>query len=203
MRHRWLIGIAFAVLAACETVPATMDQAVFDAEITQLDNNPSIASTERSFERLLSRTDLTETQRADVLFLRAEQRLDHRFDLPRAIDDFDAFTVLQPEDPRAATSNRRVLFAQAEISAAQRRLAQLQNLSDWFDDKVLMGDLKAAAERYKQAGLTPNPAQLYLLREAGYICEPAAMPDAQPVQIYGEPRDDAVDAVWCEDPSLS
>ncbi|MEO1322718.1 MAG: hypothetical protein AAFV59_06895 [Pseudomonadota bacterium] len=203
MPRQWLIGIAFAVLTACETVPPTMDAAVFDAEITQLDSNPSIAAAEVGFERLLARTDLTELQRAEVLFLRAEQRLDHRFNLPQAVEDFDQFAVLQPEDPRAATSKRRVLFAQAEISAAQRRLAQLQNLSDWFDDKVLMGDLDVAAGRYKDAGLTPNPAQLYLLREAGFVCEQSALPGAQPVQVYGEPREDTVEAVWCEGPSLS
>lgn len=201
--QRLLLGLVMVLCAACETVPATMDAAVFDAEIAQLDNHPSIASAEQRFERLLARTDLTAEQRAEVLFLRAEQRLDRRFNLPSAIDDFDPFALLQPEDPRAATSKRRVLFAQAEVTAAQRRLARLQNLSNWFDDKVLMGDLDAAAERYKTAGLTPNPAQLYLLREAGFVCDVTEMQCAQRVQVYGEPRDDATGAVWCEDPSLS
>ena len=200
---RVILVLFFIGLAACETVPKTMDPVLFDGEMTDLSNNPSIAAADAQISRLLAREDLTAVQRADALFLRAEKRLDKRFDLPGALADFDAYIALQPEDMRVSTAERRKLFAREEIAAAQRRLARLQNLSDWFDDKVLMGDLEAGAARYRSAGLTPNPAQLYLLKESGFICVDPDQSDRQTVHQYGELRDDVDGAVWCDDPSVS
>lgn len=193
-----LIGVS-----ACETVPETMDPAVFESELSALSDNPSMAASDRQISDLLARSDLTDLQRADAMILRAEKRLDARFNLPGAHADFETFVTLRPEDARVSTAERRQLFVVEEIESAQRRLAQLQNLSDWFDDKVLMGDLAAGAARYRKAGLTPNPAQLYLLRESGFVCDAAANPDSQPVHQYGTAREDVDGAVWCDDPSLS
>ena len=200
---RVILVLIFIGLAACETVPKTMDPVLFDGEMRDLSDNPSIAAAEVQISRLLARQDLTAVQRADALFLRAEKRLDKRFDLPGALADFDAYIALQSEGARVSTAERRKLFAREEIEAAQRRLARLQNLSEWFDDKVLLGDLDAGAARYRSAGLTPNPAQLYLLKESGFICVDPDESDRQPVHQYGELRDDIEGAVWCDDPSLS
>lgn len=199
-----VIPLLFILLmSACETAPSTMDPLVFEADMTNLSENPSVASVDIALEQLLARPDLTDTQRATVLLARGEKRLDGRLNLPGAIADFDQFIALQPDAPNNAVAERRKLFAAEEIDAAQRRLAQLQNLSNWFDDKVLMGEIGVAAARYQAAELTPNPAQLYLLRESGYICADPAIADLQPVQKYGAPRDDTDGAVWCEDPSVS
>ncbi len=203
MGIRAFLLLTLIAVTACETVPKTMDPAIFEGEIAALSDNPSMAASDRQISDLLARPDLTEAQRADAIFLRAEKRLDGRFDLPGARADFGTFVTLQPEDTRVSTAKRRQIFVAEEIESAQRRLAQLQNLSDWFDDKVLMGDLDAGAARYRKAGLTPNPAQLYLLKESGFVCEAAADSGAQPVHQYGTARDDVADAVWCDDPSLS
>ncbi|MEO1554296.1 MAG: hypothetical protein AAFR82_10195 [Pseudomonadota bacterium] len=203
MDFRAILVCAFLGLAACETVPKTMEPAVFEREIFVLTDNPSIGDSDRRLTDLLAREDLTDLQRADALFLRAQKRLDARFDLPGAREDLDAFILLQPEDPRAATAKRRQVFVAEEIESAQRRLARLQNLSDWFDDKVLMGDLAAGAARYRKAGLTPNPAQLYLLRESGYVCTETEAAEHLRVHKFGALRDDVDSAVWCDDPSLS
>ncbi|MEM7460747.1 MAG: hypothetical protein AAF331_14875 [Pseudomonadota bacterium] len=203
MDSRAIIGLFFLSLAACETVPKTLDPVLFEREIVTLTGNPSVASSDRQIAELLGRPDLTEGQRANAVFLRAEKRLDARFNLPGALEDFDTFMALQPEDTRRATAERRKLFVTEEIESAQRRLARLQNLSDWFDDKVLMGDVSAGAVRYRTAGLTPNPAQLYLLRESGFVCDDPGESDLQVVHQYGAARDDVEGAVWCDDPSLS
>ncbi len=203
MLSRSLFSCLILIVAACETVPASMDAAQFGAEMSRLDQNPSVASVDAEMDQLLSRSDLTEAQRGDALFLRASKRLDGRFNLPGAIEDLQAFAQLQPEDPRASAAERRLIFAAAEIEAAQTRLARLQNLPDWFDDKVLMGDFSDAAARYRKSGLTPNEAQLYLLREGRFICASDGSETAEIVHKYGLLRDDVKGAVWCEDPTLS
>ena len=202
---RTLILATVLTIAACETVPATMDPVLFEAEQAQLQTMESVALAERGLETLLARPDLTPSQRAEAHFLRAEKRLSARFDLPGAIADFEAFKTLVPEDPRIGTADRRAGFAKAEIEAAQRRLARLQNLSDWFGDKVLMGDLEAGAARYRSAGITPSAFNLHMLQENGFICAAAEPIDADPraVHKFGERPDYAESAVWCSDPEVS
>jgi len=190
-------------VAACETVPATMDPTVFEADIARMSQDPNLAAAETDLSTLLTRADLTVEQRAEAGLLRGQTRLDARLNLPGAIADFDQFVQLQPEATQVALAKRRKLFASEEIDAAQRRLARLQNLSDWFDDKVLMGDIADGAARYQSAGLTPNPAQLHLLKMRGYVCTQETRADGEPVQQYGAPREDTAGAVWCEDPSDS
>lgn len=203
MRFRGLVLAGFLGLAACATVPPTLDPQLFEAEMVRLDANPSPASRDAAFGELLARTDLTEDQRATALYSRADKRLDGKFNLPGAVADFDAFLAAYPDDARAATATRRKLFATEEIEAAERRLAQLQNLSDWFDDKVLMGDIAAGAARYRTSGLTPNPAQIYLLRESGYVCAPEDSVDGELVHRHGDVPEHAEAAVWCPDPTVS
>ena len=203
MDLRFFASVLLLAMVACETVPDTMDTLVFDAEMSRLNDNPSIASVDSQLETLLARSDLTQVQRGEALYLRANKRLDKRFNLPGAIADFEAFIQLSPEDTRVATANRRIVFAQSEIGSAQARLAQLQNLPDWFDDKVLMGDLDAATSRYRTAGITPNEAQLYLMREARFVCSADENADAETLHKYGPLREDVEGAVWCDDPSLS
>lgn len=205
--HRTLISVFALGLAACETVPATYDEALFAAQVATIEANPSVVAVDKELTALLAREDLTIDQRASALFLRAEQRFDGKYDIPGAVDDYAAFAVLVPEDPRLSVIERRQVFAATEIENAQRRLARLQTLSAWFDDKVLMGDLAAAAARYKSAGLTPTDQQLYLLREAEFVCDGVVDVENQelgePVHLYGELPEYAENAVWCETPSVS
>ena len=203
MPSRFLVSFLLLAIVGCETVPTSMDALVFDAEMSRITENPSVAAVNTDLNQLLQRSDLTDAQRADALFLRANRRLDGRFDLPGAIQDFETFTQLLPEDARRSTAERRIIFAAAEIESAQARLAWLQNLSNWFDDKVLMGDFSAAVARYRKAGITPNEAQLYLLREGRFICTGNDSGTDETVHKYGPVREDVEGAVWCNDPSLS
>ena len=198
MRIRSLLVVIAIGAAACETVPSTMDPALFASEIATIETDASAVSSDATLTRLLARTDLTPDQRAEALYLRSKKRFEGKFNVPGALADYDAFALLVPEDPRLASIERHKVFASGEIENAQRRLAQLQNLSDWFDDKVLMGDLDLAAARYRSSGLTPTVEQLQILRAGGFIC--AGEGDA--VHQFGEQPDYAVDAVWCPDPTM-
>lgn len=199
MTFRTIILASALLITACETVPPTFDPILFDAEIAQIADNPSVVSAESALTGLLTRTDLTPQQRIEVTYQRAAKRWDAKYDLPGAIADFDAFLALAPEDARVSTVGRDKVFAASEIENAQRRLAGLQNITHWFDDKVLMGDLEEAATRYKTSGLTPTDGHLYMLREAGYICEG----DEDPVHQFGDIPDYAENASWCPAPAES
>lgn len=190
--------LSFAI-TACATVPPTMDPVVFDSERSLIESNPSIASSEAALGTILARTDLTEDQRVDLLYLRADKRWEAKFDLPGAVSDLDQALLLRPEDARAGDAARRKVFAATEIDNAQRRLAQLQNLTDWFDDKVLMGDLDDAVDRYRTSELTPTDVHLYLLRESGFVCDG----EGAPVHHHGPEPDYVAGAVWCSDLSVS
>ncbi|MFN3214373.1 MAG: hypothetical protein ACE37M_14810 [Henriciella sp.] len=193
MIFRPLICLGLMTLASCETVPSTLDPMVFASESEQIQANPSVVSADAALTSLLARTDLTPQQRADALFLRAEKRWTAKFDLPGAIEDFEAFLTLAPEDVRVSEVKRDEVFAATEIENAQRRLSGLQNITDWFDDKVLMGELDDGAMRYKNSGLTPTDLHLYLLREAGYVCAG----EDDPVHVHGPMPEHAADASWC------
>ena len=199
MIFRTLFFASALLVAACETVPATYDPVLFNAEIEGITDNPSVVSAEAALTRLLARPDLTPEQRIEVTYQRAAKRWDGKYDLPGAIADFDSFLALAPEDARVSAAGRDKVFAASEIENAQRRLAGLQNITDWFDDKVLMGDLDEGAARYKTSGLTPTDGHLYLLREAGYVC----VSDENPVHLHGPIPDYAKNASWCPDPAES
>ena len=199
MIFRTLICASVLLAAACETVPATFDPVQFETEIQKIAENPSVVSSEAALTRLLARPDLTPEQRVEATYQRAAKRWDGKYDLPGAIADFDAFVALAPEDVRVSTVARDKVFASTEIENAQRRLAGLQNITGWFDDKVMMGDLDEGAARYKKSGLTPTDPHLYMLREAGYICEG----EEDPVHQYGDLPDYAKNASWCPAPAES
>lgn len=199
MNFRHLFFASLLFVAACETVPATLDPILFDSEIENIAANPSVVSGDAALTRLLARPDLTPEQRLEVTFQRAEKRWNGKYDLPGAIADFDTFLGLAPDDARVATVKRDKVFAATEIENAQRRLSGLQNITDWFDDKILMGDLAEGAARYQKSGLTPTDLHLYLLREAGYICTG----EADPVHQHGPLPEHAANASWCPPPAES
>ncbi|MHA7900365.1 MAG: tetratricopeptide repeat protein [Henriciella sp.] len=199
MKIKITLCAALILAAACESVPTEMDAGQFALQIDAVSTNPSVFASDRDLTTLLARDDLTPDQRADAVFLRAKKRFEGRYNMPGAIKDYDQFIALAPADPRIATAERHIVFAATEIENAQRRLAQLQNLPDWFDDKVLMGEFDTAVARYRKAGLTPTESQVYLLREAGYVCSG----EGDAVHLFGPVPEHAADAIWCPDPSVS
>ncbi|MEL6862739.1 MAG: hypothetical protein AAGL11_12945 [Pseudomonadota bacterium] len=203
MRLQALTLAVLLGLAACETVPSAMDPATFDTTLASAEANTNPARRDAELSDLIARAELSDEQRATALYARADGRLNMKFNLPGAMEDFDALLALAPEDARVATVERRKLFAAEEIEAAERRLARLQNLPDWVDDKILMGDIPAAAVRYQGSGLTPNAGHFYVFLETGFICAPADLVDAAPVHQVGPEPEHVQGAVWCSDPSVS
>jgi hypothetical protein len=200
MMFRYLIPVLALGFAACETVPpepviVEMPQEGFDEVMRRAAANPSPASVDRALSELLARTDLTEDQRVDALYLRAEKRWRGKFNVPGAVADYDQFLALRPLDARAADAKRHSGFARSDVRAAESRLRSLQNITNWFNDKVTMGGLPEAAARYQRSRLTPTEQQVYTLREAGYIC--AGGSAGQRVHNYGAAPSYVSGLVWC------
>ena len=137
--HRTLISFFALGLVACETVPATYDEGLFAARVGAIEENPSVAAVDEELTELLARVDLTTDQRASALYLRAEKRFDGKYNIPGAVEDYAAFAVLVPDDPRLLNIERRQVFAATEIENAQRRLAQRRRRDQ------LAADLREAA----------------------------------------------------------
>ncbi len=197
------LALAFFVLAACETVsaPTEMDPLAFDAALAQAQSLDNPVTAERQLSDLLEVEILGDQQRARLLFERAKRRWTGAIDKPGAIDDLKQSIALRPEAPINQEVTRNIADLSSEVADHQARLAGLQNQSDWFDDTVALGQMKVAADRYRQQELTPNPAQAYLLREAGYICAgadtAAAVHKHQPVPEHVE------GLIWCPQDAIS
>lgn len=199
MSYKNLLPALMIGFAACETVPVEeppvmMEQAGFDAEMERARANPSPPSADRILSALLSRSDITDAQRAEALFLRAEKRRLGNYNLPGAAADYEAFLALRPLDSKASFAKRDLGFVRTGIRSAERRLSGLQTLPAWFNDKVLMGRLPEAAARYERSGLTPTERQVYTLREAGYIC---ATGTGKRVHNYGAMPSYVQNLTWC------
>ncbi|MEL7231117.1 MAG: hypothetical protein AAGJ85_01240 [Pseudomonadota bacterium] len=199
MKRVSLLALTCAMIVACETVPVeetpvTMEAASFVSVMERARANPSPPSADQVLSQLLARTDLSDTQRIEATYLRAEKRRIGNFNLPGAVIDYDAFLAARPLDPKAADAKRHVGTARTRIRAAERRLAYLQTLRAWFDDSVLMGRLPEAAARYERSGLTPTEAQVYTLREAGYICTTGM---GKRVHTYGAMPSYVQNLTWC------
>ncbi|MEM1086933.1 MAG: hypothetical protein AAGH90_04325 [Pseudomonadota bacterium] len=199
MSKSWFFAATLIALTACETlpveeVPVTMDEIEFSTSIERARVNPSPPSVDKALSALLSRPDLTEDQRVEALYLRAEKRRTGKFNLPGAVSDYERFLAKRPLDPKASDAKRHLGTAKTRIQAAERRLAYLQTLRAWFDDSVLMGRLPEAAARYEKSGLTPTEAQVYTLREAGYIC---ATGIGKRVHNYGVMPSYVQNLTWC------
>ncbi len=199
---RSLLPLTFLALVACETTPpppVQMAQEGFETIFARAQANPSPASVDLALTELLARGDLSADQRTSAQFLRAEKRWQGKFDLPGAVQDYDAYLLAKPDSPDASTASRHKVFAATEVENAERRLAWLQNHREWFNDKVLMGDLDEAAARYRKSGLQPTERQLYTLREAGYVCAG----QQELVFRYGSVPSYGVGAAWCNRTDVS
>ena len=202
MTMRYLFPALLLAIAACETTPTApaapteMAAASFDELYARAEANPSAASVDLMLTQLLASPELSRDQRAKVLLLRAERRRMGNYNLPGAIEDYTEFTSLVPNDPNAANALQMQTFAQNSVSAAQSRMAYLQNLTNWFDDMVLMGRIDEGAKRYERSGLMPTDLQVYTLKEAGFLCQ-----GSDPVKAlhkFGDKPAYATGLVWCE-----
>lgn len=174
MRFLALAGLGALLLAACETpppeVPAEMEAAAFQAAVADARDEWHPYASINKMTDLLDNQVLSEAQRTRLLFERGKMATEARINLPRAIED-----LTQVQAYAAATVSGEdvtALIEQAEyrLNASRSRLAGLQNLPNWFDDKVATGEIGPAANRFRESGLSPDPQDAGLLEAAGFLC---------------------------------
>ena len=185
-----------AILAACESTPASyMPEAEFQNIVGHARAEPRPVLAENELSELLSNASLSDAQKGETYYARAYARWRGNYDKPGAITDFDRFAQLRPGDERVAETGSAKADIAGEIVLHEQRLQGLQTLENWFNDMVALGRIIEGAERFQRAGLTPNEAQLTLLRDAGYICTGVA--GGQPVHQHGDVPAHAAELVWC------
>lgn len=190
-----------AFLAACASTPPPVEisPAEFQNIIGQASASESVVRVDRDLSALLARPAASVEQKAQAHYLRGHKRWHSAYNLPGALADFERFVALAPLDERVEETRAIQITIAEDIRTLEQRLAGLQTLENWFDDKVAMGQLDEAAGRQRRSGLAPNVSQTDLLREAGYICvDGASAPGTQPVHQHGDNAPEhVIGLVWC------
>ena len=198
MRLLALCGLGALFLAACETppeVPVEMDPAAFQAAVNQADTAWHPYAGINQLTEIADTRVLSSAQRSRLLFERAKLSTEAGIDLPQAIQDLRAVRSSGTTPSLNAEADQLLTLAEAKLEAARARLAGLQNLSNWFDDKVATGEISAAADRVQKSGLSPNPQDAGLLEAAGYLCRKSL--GTSDDWAYGEDNQHLEKLEWC------
>ena len=198
MRLIALAALTAVLLGACETSPklVPMEPAAFEAAVTDARSSWHPYASINAFTKMAETQTLTPVQRAKVLYERGAIRTEQSIELPAAIDDFQQAAAIPENGLASSDIEQRIEVAQAKLDAARSRLAGLQTLPEWFDDKVAIGEVSAAAERFRNSGLAPDPYDAGLLEAAGYLCR-APSGEGQRWE-YGENTAHLSELKWCE-----
>lgn len=192
-----LIASLFVLAQACETVPEVVEMtpASFSQVFERNQSEANPARAEQQWGELLNGS-LSPTQRHETLYARAMSRWNNDYNKPGAMSDL--LTLVEAELPGRHTSAAAtgINILGQEITEHRGRLAGLQSQSDWFADKVALGDIDEVASRFQASGLTPTQAQTDLFVAAGFICSGAAS-DVQPIHAFDDRRPHTDGLYWC------
>lgn len=173
MRFLALACLGALMIAACETPPeppTEMEAAAFQSAVADARDEWHPYASINKMTALLENEVLSPSQRSRLLFERAKLETEARINLPRAIRDLREVQSVSTTTLFNDQTDALIEQAEASLAAARARLAGLQNLPNWFDDKVAVGEIGLAADRFRESGLSPDPQDAGLLEAAGYLC---------------------------------
>jgi hypothetical protein len=199
-----LAGLGALVLAACETgpgTPAEMDAAAFETAVSDAGDAWHPYASVASLNKLIEEHALSAEQKARALYRRGRIRTEARIQLPQAIEDLTEAGTLAPTRSFGPTVATLLEQARTDLDAARGRLSGLQNLPNWFDDKVAAGELDEAAHRFRESGLSPDPIDAGLLEAAGYLCR-KALGNSDDWQ-FGDDNEHLKKLEWCSSANIS
>ncbi|KCZ89507.1 hypothetical protein [Hyphomonas johnsonii] len=188
--------LAFALfLAACATPPPVETGPPFESVMVEAKGEANPYKADAVLTGLLERQTLTDDQRARALYARGSLRRQDGDDRRGAVEDFKAMLALAPAHPLGPNAREELEFAETDVETIEAGLQRMLSLSQWFDSMWVLGAHDEAAARYRKSGISPNPAQLADLAQAGFVC----MGDETGDKVYtvGDRRDDLEDAYWC------
>lgn len=173
-----------------------MDAVSLSETIQKAKTTPNVFEAEEIIATVLSDPTLKKADRLDALLTRARVRHDAKYNRPAALEDINAaLSLFDPADPAASEwadfRDELALMIQTHAS----RLQGMQNISDWADDKIGLGEVRTVAERYRKARLTPSEGQTQLLDQAGFICP--STEEGRPIHRFGTPPAYIRRLVWC------
>ncbi len=212
MRSLVLAAIGAFMLVGCETVPVevNMQPSAFQTAVSRATSAWHPYAGIEDLNTMLETQTLSSAQRARVLYERGRIRTENAIELPNGIQDLQQATTLQativpeegvaPMQPIPDTSSM-IRIAEAKLQLSRARLAGLQTLPQWFDDKVAVSEVAEAAERYRTSGLAPDPFDAGLLEAAGYLCRNDGA-GAGKWQL-GENTSHLSDLDWCPAPTAA
>lgn len=181
MRSLVLAAIGAFMLVGCETVPqeVNMQPSAFQTAVSRATSAWHPYAGIQDLSTMLETQTLSSAQRARVLYERGRLRTENAIELPNAIQDLQQAAALQatvvPEEGATTVrsipdTSSMIRIAEAKLQLSRARLAGLQTLPQWFDDKVAVSEVAEAADRYRNSGLAPDPFDAGLLEAGGYLC---------------------------------
>lgn len=200
---RFMLGaVLAAAIAACETAPpapVAMDEAAFQAAVTEAKDEWHAYATIESLSAILEDRELSDTQEVQLRFERGAARRLARVNLPGAIEDFETALALGPDAAFAESLETELEYAKTDLDNTGVRLQGMQTLPEWFDEMVARGELATAAERFRKSGLSPDEKHASLLEAAGYLCGDESEDDMD--WSLGSDIEHLKDVEWCDAPA--
>ena len=122
--------------------------------------------------QLLGNPDITDSQKADALYARAQLRYGDGNDVYGAISDINEMLEVKSDHPDALAASELRDIARGEATSLNFLLEQ-GNLSrtERFETLFRLGEHQDAMDLMLDAGLTPSNAYLIDLYQMGYLCE--------------------------------
>lgn len=193
-----LFGLAgMAALAACTTsAPSTGMDGNFETVLAEALGTANPYEADAAMTALLARTDLSDDQRARALYRRGSLRRMEGNDRPGAVEDFEAMLEIAPSHALAGNARTELSFARTDLQNLQANELRLLTHAEWFDTVWALGKRQEAADRYRNARLSPTVEQVKSLEQAGFICSS----DGEGPLVYqlGDMRDDLKGKTWCD-----
>lgn len=187
-----LASASLAILAACASTvpdvppaeapaapvsePAALADNPFDLAMNTVSQLEAAGNEQVAIDRLtqlLGDTELTDAQRADVLWARAQLRYGEGNDVFGAIADLDALLEmesLEPQRQAEATEMRNTARGEATSLNFMLETGDLSR-TERFEALFRLGEHQRAVDLMLETGLVPENAYLIDLYQIGYLCE--------------------------------
>jgi len=195
----FIVVLALTLLVGCATQPEQtpeLDTVSVSDAIQKAKTTPNVFAAEKMIADILSISGLSRSDRLDAHLTRARVRQDSGYNRPGALEDMNValplFSSAEPATPQWYQYRDMISKMVQDHSSNLRRL---QNISDWANDTIGLGDIDSVAKRYRKSKLTPTEGQVQILEQAGFIC--MSPNEGRPVHRFGQPPAYSRGLVWC------
>lgn len=156
--------------AATAAAPSTLDLAMETADSLVAAGNEQAAIDRLT--QLIGNPDLTDADKASILYKRAKLRFGDGNNVYGAIEDLDEMLILAPGHSKAEEAMAMRDTARGEATSLNGMLeAGTLGRTDRFEALFRLGKHQEAIDLMLETGLTPGNTYLVDLYQMGYLCE--------------------------------